>query len=183
MKQQPLKIALCKKLESDLGPRWWFTHCWQPESETHIYQCTVLNTAKQEALVVKVATWWHTFDLFTYYFQLYLTLVFLFFLFFSPGKQKKKKQQSPRKRASEVQSERRNPSRKARPPEHFGLEQEPVVAAAKPRKSVEFDLKKLMEVNNKQTNKQTLHVLRVPVALCYNHYPRMMSKLGFELLI
>lgn len=82
MKQQPLKIALCKKLESDLSPRWWFTHCWQPESETHIYQCTVLNTAKQEALVVKVATWWHTFDLFTYYFQLYLTLVVFFF--FSP---------------------------------------------------------------------------------------------------
>ncbi|KAB5530721.1 hypothetical protein PHYPO_G00132660 [Pangasianodon hypophthalmus] len=59
---------------------------------------------------------------------------------------KKKKQQSPRKRVSEVQSERRNPSRKARPPEHFGLEQEPVVAA-KPRKSVEFNLKKLMEID------------------------------------
>ncbi|XP_027031825.1 cell division cycle-associated 7-like protein [Tachysurus fulvidraco] len=59
---------------------------------------------------------------------------------------KKKKQQSPKKRVSEVQSERRNPSRKARPPEHFGLEQEPIVAA-KPRKSVEFDLKKLMEID------------------------------------
>ncbi|KAM9494256.1 cell division cycle-associated 7-like protein [Clarias gariepinus] len=60
---------------------------------------------------------------------------------------KKKKQQSPKKHVSEVQSERRNPSRKARPPEHFGLEQEPV-AAVKPRKSVEFDLKKLMEIDD-----------------------------------
>ncbi|XP_017309453.1 cell division cycle-associated 7-like protein [Ictalurus punctatus] len=69
---------------------------------------------------------------------------------------KKKKQQSPRKRASEVQSERRNPSRKARPPEHFGLEQEPVVAAAKPRKSVEFDLKKLMEIDEElRVNRDT----------------------------
>lgn len=72
----------------------------------------------------------------------------LTFFFLSPGLQKKKKQQSPKKRVSEVQSERRNPSRKARPPEHFGLEQEPV-AAVKPRKSVEFDLKKLMEVITK----------------------------------
>ncbi|TSO47169.1 Cell division cycle-associated 7-like protein [Bagarius yarrelli] len=59
---------------------------------------------------------------------------------------KKKKQQSPRKHASAIQSERRNPSRKARPPEHFGLEQEPVVAS-KQRKSVEYDLKKLMEID------------------------------------
>ncbi|KAK2836286.1 hypothetical protein Q7C36_014155 [Tachysurus vachellii] len=68
---------------------------------------------------------------------------------------KKKKQQSPKKRASEVQSERRNPSRKARPPEHFGLEQEPIVAA-KPRKSVEFDLKKLMEIDEElRVNRDT----------------------------
>ncbi|KAF4073730.1 hypothetical protein AMELA_G00246740 [Ameiurus melas] len=68
----------------------------------------------------------------------------------------KKKQQSQRKRTSEVQSERRNPSRKARPPEHFGLEQEPVVAAAKPRKSVEFDLKKLMEIDEElRVNRDT----------------------------
>ncbi|XP_062846882.1 cell division cycle-associated 7-like protein isoform X2 [Trichomycterus rosablanca] len=59
---------------------------------------------------------------------------------------KKKKQQTPRQRVSEVQSERRNPSRKARPPEHFGLEQEPV-NASQPRKSVEIDLNKLLEVD------------------------------------
>ncbi|XP_060798596.1 cell division cycle-associated 7-like protein isoform X2 [Neoarius graeffei] len=63
---------------------------------------------------------------------------------------KKKKQQSPRKRVSEVQCERRNPSRKARPPEHFGLEQDPVVAV-KPRKSI-FDLKKLMEIDEELRN-------------------------------
>ncbi|KAK3512061.1 hypothetical protein QTP70_030142 [Hemibagrus guttatus] len=68
---------------------------------------------------------------------------------------KKKKQQSPKKHASVAQSERRNPSRKARPPEHFGLEQEPVVAA-KPRKSVEFDLKKLMEIDEElRVNRDT----------------------------
>ncbi|XP_058233906.1 cell division cycle-associated 7-like protein isoform X2 [Hemibagrus wyckioides] len=68
---------------------------------------------------------------------------------------KKKKQQSPKKRASVAQSERRNPSRKARPPEHFGLEQEPVVVA-KPRKSVEFDLKKLMEIDDElRVNRDT----------------------------
>lgn len=70
------------------------------------------------------------------------------------GQQKKKKQQSPKKRASVAQSERRNPSRKARPPEHFGLEQEPVTVA-KPRKSVEFDLKKLMEVNEQTAYTQS----------------------------
>lgn len=63
---------------------------------------------------------------------------------------------------SEVQSERRNPSRKARPPEHFGLEWDPVVAV-KPRKSV-FDLKKLMEVKTNEQKQHILHILRVPVA-------------------
>ncbi|KAF7691364.1 cell division cycle-associated 7-like protein [Silurus meridionalis] len=68
---------------------------------------------------------------------------------------KKKKQQTPRKRLSEVQGERRNPSRKARPPEHFGIEQEPV-ESTKPRKSVEFDLKKLMEIDEElRVNRDT----------------------------
>lgn len=81
-----------------------------------------------------------------------------------PGKQKKKKQQSPRKRVSEVQCERRNPSRKARPPEHFGLEQDPVVAV-KPRKSI-FDLKKLMEVKTSKKNPNISCMI-----LFYSHFP------------
>ncbi|XP_007260759.2 cell division cycle-associated 7-like protein [Astyanax mexicanus] len=61
---------------------------------------------------------------------------------------KKKKQYSPRKPVSEPQNERRNPSRKARPPEHFGLEkeQEPLVTS-KPRKSIEMHLENLMKVD------------------------------------
>ncbi|XP_037392902.1 cell division cycle-associated 7-like protein [Pygocentrus nattereri] len=59
----------------------------------------------------------------------------------------KRKQHAPRKHVSEVQSERRNPSRKARPPEHFGLEQEPVISTKPRGRSLAIDLKKLMEVD------------------------------------
>ncbi|XP_072530700.1 cell division cycle-associated 7-like protein isoform X2 [Salminus brasiliensis] len=61
----------------------------------------------------------------------------------------KKKQYTPRKQVSEAQSERRNPSRKARPPEHFGLEQEqePVVDTKQRRKSIEMHLKNLIKVD------------------------------------
>ncbi|KAI4885243.1 hypothetical protein NFI96_012608, partial [Prochilodus magdalenae] len=59
----------------------------------------------------------------------------------------KRKQHTPRKQASDVQGERRNPSRKARPPEHFGLEQEPVISAKPRGRSLEIDLNKLMEVD------------------------------------
>lgn len=84
------------------------------------------------------------------------------------SQQKKKKQQSPRKHASDVQSERRNPSRKARPPEHFGLEQEPVVTA-KARKKVQFDLQKLMEVKRKQLNTVYLQYITVVTTTIQMH--------------
>lgn len=73
-----------------------------------------------------------------------------------------------------MQSERRNPSRKARPPEHFGLEQEPAVAA-KPRKTVEFDLKKLMEVKSetrKQQNNRVLYILVYGVLVAHYCGPK-----------
>ncbi|XP_066531204.1 cell division cycle-associated 7-like protein [Hoplias malabaricus] len=57
----------------------------------------------------------------------------------------KRKQNTPKKHVSSAQSERRNPSRKARPPEHFGLEQD---ISIKPKeKTIVVDIKKLMEVD------------------------------------
>lgn len=179
MKQQPLKIALCKKLESDLGPRWWFTHCWQPESETHIYQCTVLKTAKQEALVVKVATWWHTFDLFTYCFQLYLTLVFLFFF---PWKTEEEEAAESEKACIWSAEREAEPEPQSQTPRAFRARAGTSRCCRETKKECRIWPEET-DGGEQQTNKQTLHVLRVPVALCYNHYPRMMSKLGFELLI
>ncbi|KAK1785517.1 hypothetical protein P4O66_018878, partial [Electrophorus voltai] len=58
---------------------------------------------------------------------------------------KKKKANTMQKPMS--QSERRNPSRKARPPEHFGREEEPVTSSKPKGRNIEVDLKKLMEVD------------------------------------
>ncbi|XP_016112680.1 cell division cycle-associated 7-like protein isoform X2 [Sinocyclocheilus grahami] len=58
---------------------------------------------------------------------------------------KKKKQSTSKRRFSEVQVERRNPGRKARPPEHFGIEVEEKPAPQK-RESGPIDIKRLMEV-------------------------------------
>ncbi|XP_051526555.1 cell division cycle-associated 7-like protein isoform X1 [Myxocyprinus asiaticus] len=58
---------------------------------------------------------------------------------------KKKKPPAPKRRLSDVQNERRNPSRKARPPEHFGLEVEEKSAPQK-RESNKIDIQRLMEV-------------------------------------
>ncbi|CAL8296401.1 unnamed protein product [Lota lota] len=54
---------------------------------------------------------------------------------------------SPRKRRLELQagSERRNPARKARPPEHFGLEEKPVALRGGGPRTV--DLRRLVEVD------------------------------------
>uniref|UniRef100_A0A673HGE8 Cell division cycle associated 7b n=1 Tax=Sinocyclocheilus rhinocerous TaxID=307959 RepID=A0A673HGE8_9TELE len=58
---------------------------------------------------------------------------------------KRKKQSTPKRCFSEVQVERRNPGRKARPPEHFGKEVEENPAPPK-RESGAIDIKRLMEV-------------------------------------
>ncbi|XP_051948746.1 cell division cycle-associated 7-like protein [Xyrauchen texanus] len=58
---------------------------------------------------------------------------------------KKKKPSTPKRCLSEVQNERRNPSRKARPPEHFGLEVEEKSAPHK-REINKIDIQRLMEV-------------------------------------
>ncbi|XP_077050978.1 cell division cycle-associated 7-like protein [Siphateles boraxobius] len=60
---------------------------------------------------------------------------------------KKKKPSTPKRSFSEVQSERRNPGRKARPPEHFGIEAEDKPAPQK-RQSGQIDIKRLMEVKD-----------------------------------
>ncbi|XP_067281797.1 cell division cycle-associated 7-like protein [Pseudorasbora parva] len=60
---------------------------------------------------------------------------------------KKKKPSTPKRRFSEVQSERRNPGRKARPREHFGIEVEEKPATQK-RQSGQIDIQRLMEVKD-----------------------------------
>ncbi|KAK0148467.1 Cell division cycle-associated 7-like protein [Merluccius polli] len=56
---------------------------------------------------------------------------------------------SPRKRRPELQagSERRNPSRKARPPEHFGVEEKPVSPGGGGRGPRMVDIRRLVEVD------------------------------------
>ncbi|XP_028820259.1 cell division cycle-associated 7-like protein [Denticeps clupeoides] len=61
-----------------------------------------------------------------------------------------KKKVSPKKRVSEGLSERRNPTRSARPPEHFGRE-EPLASLTKAKPTSSFqdvDVHKLMEVDD-----------------------------------
>ncbi|XP_016315781.1 cell division cycle-associated 7-like protein, partial [Sinocyclocheilus anshuiensis] len=60
---------------------------------------------------------------------------------------KKKKQSTSKWRFSEVQVERRNPGRKARPPEHFGIEVEEKPAPQK-RERGSIDIKRLMEARD-----------------------------------
>lgn len=59
----------------------------------------------------------------------------------------KKKSSTSKRRFSEVQSERRNPSRKARPPEHFGLEKEEKAEPQK-REGGKIDIQRLMGARN-----------------------------------
>ncbi|XP_051992661.1 cell division cycle-associated 7-like protein [Xyrauchen texanus] len=81
---------------------------------------------------------------------------------------KKKKPSTPKRRLSEVQNERRNPSRKARPPEHFGLEVEEKPAPQK-REIGKIDIKRLMEVEDglrdvrpKQRKRRARQSIRMP---------------------
>uniref|UniRef100_A0A8C1W053 Cell division cycle associated 7b n=1 Tax=Cyprinus carpio TaxID=7962 RepID=A0A8C1W053_CYPCA len=81
---------------------------------------------------------------------------------------KKKKQSTPKRRFSEVQVERRNPGRKARPPEHFGIEVEEKPAPQK-RESGQIDIKRLMEVKEglgdarpKQRKSRSRESIRMP---------------------
>ncbi|KAI2653229.1 Cell division cycle-associated 7-like protein [Labeo rohita] len=81
---------------------------------------------------------------------------------------KKKKQSTPKRRFSEVQVERRNPGRKARPPEHFGIEVEEKPAPQK-RESGQIDIKRLMEVKDglgdarpKQRKRRSRDSIRMP---------------------
>ncbi|KAK2887731.1 hypothetical protein QQF64_013010 [Cirrhinus molitorella] len=81
---------------------------------------------------------------------------------------KKKKQSTPKRRFSEVHVERRNPGRKARPPEHFGIEVEEKTAPQR-RESGEFDIKRLMEVKEglgdarpKQRKRRSRDSIRMP---------------------
>uniref|UniRef100_A0A9J8C504 Cell division cycle associated 7b n=1 Tax=Cyprinus carpio carpio TaxID=630221 RepID=A0A9J8C504_CYPCA len=81
---------------------------------------------------------------------------------------KKKKPSSPKRRFSEVQVERRNPGRKARPPEHFGIEVEEKPAPLK-RESGQMDIKRLMEVKEglgdarpKQRKRRSRESIRMP---------------------
>ncbi|XP_016369797.1 cell division cycle-associated 7-like protein [Sinocyclocheilus rhinocerous] len=81
---------------------------------------------------------------------------------------KKKKQSTSKRRFSEVQVERRNPGRKARPPEHFGIEVEEKPAPQK-RESGPIDIKRLMEVKEglgdarpKQRKRRSRESIRMP---------------------
>uniref|UniRef100_A0A9J8CMD3 RING-type domain-containing protein n=1 Tax=Cyprinus carpio carpio TaxID=630221 RepID=A0A9J8CMD3_CYPCA len=81
---------------------------------------------------------------------------------------KKKKQSTPKRRFSEVQVERRNPGRKARPPEHFGIEVEEKPAPQK-RESGQIDIKRLMGVKEglgdarpKQRKSRSRESIRMP---------------------
>ncbi|KAK9958125.1 hypothetical protein ABG768_012299 [Culter alburnus] len=81
---------------------------------------------------------------------------------------KKKKPSTPKRRFSEVQSERRNPGRKARPPEHFGIETEDKPVPQK-RQSGQIDIKRLMEVKEglgdvrpKQRKRRSRESIRMP---------------------
>ncbi|XP_030644369.1 cell division cycle-associated 7-like protein [Chanos chanos] len=63
---------------------------------------------------------------------------------------KRTKKPSPKKRVSDVQSERRNPTRKARPPEHFGLEEKEESSPKGVKKLTDFkavNIKRLIEVD------------------------------------
>ncbi|XP_057211119.1 cell division cycle-associated 7-like protein [Triplophysa rosa] len=80
----------------------------------------------------------------------------------------KKKSSTSKRRFSEVQSGRRNPSRKARPPEHFGLE---MVEKTEPQKREggKIDIQRLMGVNEgqrdvrpKQRKRRSREFLRMP---------------------
>lgn len=62
----------------------------------------------------------------------------------------KKKSTNPKRRFSEVQSERRNPSRKARPPEHFGLEKEEKAESQK-KEGSKIDIQRLIEARNRRS--------------------------------
>ncbi|XP_051519429.1 cell division cycle-associated 7-like protein isoform X2 [Myxocyprinus asiaticus] len=81
---------------------------------------------------------------------------------------KKKKPSTPKRRLPDVKNERRNPSRKARPPEHFGLEVEEKPAPQK-REIGKIDTKRLMEVEDglrdvrpKQRKRRTRQSIRMP---------------------
>ncbi|XP_016362589.1 cell division cycle-associated 7-like protein [Sinocyclocheilus anshuiensis] len=81
---------------------------------------------------------------------------------------KRKKQSTPKRCFSEVQVERRNPGRKARPPEHFGKEVEENPAPPK-RESGAIDIKRLMEVKEgpgdarpKQRKRRSQESIRMP---------------------
>lgn len=80
----------------------------------------------------------------------------------------KKKLSAPKRRFSEVQSERRNPSRKARPPEHFGVEVEEKSVSQK-REVGKIDIQRLMEVDEgqrdvrpKQRKRRSRESIRMP---------------------
>lgn len=81
---------------------------------------------------------------------------------------KKRKYSTPKRQLSEVQSERRNPGRKARPPEHFGVEIEEKPAPRR-RESGEIDINRLMEVKEgygdarpKQRKRRSRESIRMP---------------------
>ncbi|TRY72879.1 hypothetical protein DNTS_021697 [Danionella cerebrum] len=81
---------------------------------------------------------------------------------------KKKKPSTPKQRLSEGQAERRNPGRKARPPEHFGVEVEEKPVPQR-RESGAIDIKRLMEIKEgfgdarpKQRKRRSRASIRMP---------------------
>ncbi|XP_016115730.1 cell division cycle-associated 7-like protein [Sinocyclocheilus grahami] len=77
---------------------------------------------------------------------------------------KRKKQSTPKRCFSEVQVERRNPGRKARPPEHFGKEVEENPAPQK-RESGAIDIKRLMEARDAEKTEPVSSELTVETCI------------------